>query len=133
VLLSYSETLFLGAEAAARGWITGDAAALYRAAVTASMAEQGVSAAATASYLAQPSVAYNGLPSIGFQKWLSLYMAGPEAFNEVRRTGFPKLKLSANAELDALPARFPYPTEEALYNPTNYKEIELTEPVWFMK
>ena len=58
---------------------------------------------------------------------------GPEAFNEVRRTGFPKLKLSANAELDALPARFPYPTEEALYNPTNYKEIELTEPVWFMK
>src|SRR5687768_5208787 len=114
--MSYAEMLFLGAEAAQRGWITGDAASLYRQAITASMKEQGVSDAAIATYLAQGSVAYNGLRSIGEQKWLALYLAGIEAFNEVRRTGFPVLELSANAVEEDFPARMPYPTEEKLYN-----------------
>jgi hypothetical protein len=35
VLQSYAEVLFLGAEAVERGWIAGDAASLYRQAITA--------------------------------------------------------------------------------------------------
>ena len=139
VLMSYAEMLFLGAEAAARGWNVGaTAASLYQQGITASMAEHGVSAAAIATYLAQPSVAYagnnaTGRAQIGTQKWFALYMAGPEAFNEFRRTGYPALQLSAHAELDDFPARMPYPTEEKIYNPTNYVELDLTAPVWWMK
>lgn len=133
VLMSYAETLFLAAEAAQRGWIAGDAASLYRQAIAASMQQYGVAQSAIDAYLAQSRVQYRGLESIWLQKWLALYMAGPEAYNEYRRTRTPNLQLSAHAELDAIPARFPYPDEEALYNPTNFRVLELTDPMWWMK
>jgi hypothetical protein len=132
VLMSAAEVKLLGAEAAARGWIAADPALLYRQGVTASLEQYGVGGSA-AAYLAQPRVAYNGLQSIWLQKWIALYMAGPEAFTEFRRTGTPNLTLSANALLETFPARLPYPTEEGLYNAENYPEnVEITTPVWFM-
>jgi hypothetical protein len=132
VLMSYSEMLFLGAEAAQRGWISGDAETLYKAAITASMQEYGIPQSEINAYLAQPEVAYNGLQSIGLQKWISLYMAGPEAFNEFRRTGYPALDLSENALLTTFPARLPYPSEESLYNAKNVPTVDITTPLWWM-
>jgi hypothetical protein len=129
VLMSAAEVLLLGAEAAQRGWIPSNAATLYAAGVQASFEQYDLGSAAT--YLA--GAPYNGLQSIWLQKWIALYMAGPEAFTEFRRTGAPDLQLSANSLLETFPARLPYPTEEALYNAEHYPaDVEITTPVWFM-
>ena len=135
VMMSYSEVLFLAAEAAARGWIAGDPAALYEQAIEASMQQHGVEQTEIDAYLAQPEVAYTGLDDLWLQKWISLYLAGTEAFNEMRRVGWMDLEPAENSSLPAgqFPARLYYPPEEALYNPDNYPgDLELTEPVWWM-
>ena len=134
VLMSYAEVLFLGAEAAARGWIAGDPAALYRAGIEASMRQYGIAQTAINAYLAQGSVAYDGLNSILVQKWMALYLAGPEAYADVRRTGVPDLPLPGEAVIDELPARMPYPSNEGLFNPNfePYATVEYTEPLWWM-
>jgi hypothetical protein len=130
--MSLAEVLFLGAEAAERGWITADAATLYRQAITASMEEYGIEQGAITTYLARPNVQYAGLNSIHLQKWIALFLAGPEAFNEFRRTGVPDLQLAANATLPDFPQRLLYPPEEALYNSQNFPaSVTLTTPVWW--
>lgn len=127
VLQSYSEVLFLRAEAAARGWNAGGTAAdLYRQAVTASLQQHGVSAAAISAYLARPRVAFAGgsqaaqLQQIWLQKWIALYMNGPEAYSEIRRTDTPALQLAANAAESTFPKRLSYPTTEQTLNKANY-------------
>lgn len=135
VLMSYAEMLFLGAEAAGRGWIAESAADLYARGIEASMREFGIPQADIDAYLARPDVAYGGLEDIWLQKWMALYLAGPEAFAEMRRVGWLDLEPAANSTLPdgMFPARLYYPPEEALYNPANYPgDMPLTEPVWWM-
>ena len=127
-LMTYSEVLFLQAEAAQRGWIAADPATLYAAAITANMNQwDGLDAtlptdAEIATYLAQPRVVYdpaNGLNQIYLQKWISLYMAGPEAWADWRRTDVPTLLAGPDYTLSRLPARFPYPPIEQSLNADN--------------
>jgi hypothetical protein len=132
VFMSRAEVLFLGAEAAARGWIAADPAALYREGVEASLREHGIGDAAITTYLARPDVQYAGLPSIHLQKWIALYFAGPEVWNEYRRTNTPRLTLAANASEPDIPQRLPYPAQESLYNPQNFPaNVRITTPVWW--
>lgn len=149
-LMSYAEVLFLGAEAAARGWTVGStAAALYAAGITASMEATGVAAGDITTYLAQPSVGYatgtyQGLDAIHVQKWIALFLAGPEAFSDLRRIGFDWTTDAGTTGADLVPAdnsdigpTFPsrlfYPQNEALRNPANYPgDAELTDDVWWM-
>jgi len=132
IFMSHSEVLFLAAEAAARNWIAGDPAAYYRQAIAASMRQHGIGDAAIDAYLAQPSVAYAGLPSIHLQKWIALFLAGPEAWNEWRRTNVPRLQISARATEPDIPQRFPYPSAETLYNPLNVPAgVRITTPLWW--
>lgn len=128
VIMSYSESKFLEAEAAARGWIAGSAAALYLEAIEANMEmyqAQGAANAPTdaeiAAYLAQPAVAYTGINDIHLQKWLSLYMQGPEAWANVRRTDQPVLAPGSAmlANLGQIPVRFYYPDSEQSLNSEN--------------
>jgi hypothetical protein len=134
VLMSHAEVMFLGAEAVTRGWIAGDAAALYRQAITSSMQEYGVPDAAIATYLARPNVAYAGVNSIYLQKWIALYLQGTEGFAEVRRTGQPALPLPGQAVIDQMPTRMPYPPTEGLYNPNfePFADVDYTVPLWWM-
>jgi hypothetical protein len=124
-MMTYSEVLFLEAEAAAKGWIAADAATLYRAAITASMQQYGIDATATATYLAQPSVAYTGMRSIWVQKWISLFGNGPEQFAEIRRSAFlnganveyiPFLTAAQRSSQKRVPFRVPYPSSEQATN-----------------
>ncbi len=134
-LMSYSEVLLLGAEAAERGWIGGGAADLYASGIEASMEELGIEPSAIDAYLAQPEVAYTGLDDIWLQKWLTLYMAGPEAFSELRRVGWLDLVPAVGSTLPAgmFPARLYYPPEEALYNQANYPgDMPIELPIWWM-
>jgi hypothetical protein len=117
-LMTYSEVLFLQAEAAQRGWIPGgaaQAAVLYGKAIQASFDQNGIGDQA-AAYMAQPSVAYNGLPSIYLQEWIALYGNGPEAYSLYRRTGVPNLTPTTGAKV---PSRLTYPNQESLLNTEN--------------
>ena len=130
-IFSSYESLFLQAEAAARGWIPGSAAAFYNAGVTASF--NAVNAqGSVAAYLAQPSVAYpvsgtldQQVKAIITQKYISLNsLFNLEAYNEFRRTGYPVLPQNPASQDPAavsptLPVRIPYPLSELNTNPTN--------------
>jgi SusD/RagB-like outer membrane lipoprotein len=119
-LLTYSEVLFLEAEAAQRGWITGDPATLYTAAITASLEQYGIGTTAIAAYLAQPRITYvpgaTGLTQIAYQKWTSMFMQGAEAWTEWRRTQVPALLPGPRAVLTSLPERLPYDDNESVLN-----------------
>ncbi|WP_163323114.1 SusD/RagB family nutrient-binding outer membrane lipoprotein [Draconibacterium mangrovi] len=125
ILLTYSEILFIKAEAAARGWISDDAAAVFEDAITASMEFWGVDATDIAAYLAQPEAAYdasNYIKSIAEQKWVSLYMDGQEAWSEWRRLDYPVLTPAPGAvEGKAIPRRRAYTQNEYDLNEENVK------------
>ncbi|WP_129717179.1 SusD/RagB family nutrient-binding outer membrane lipoprotein [Pedobacter sp. SYP-B3415] len=122
VILSSSESLFLQAEAVQRGWLTGDAQALYNSGVAESFVFLGVpnASAAAATYVAQPNqnvnfaVSANKIEAIVFQKWLSLNsISGWEAWNDFRRTGYPADNpLSVDAITPQHPVRLFYPNSE---------------------
>ena len=134
-LLTYSEVLFLEAEAAERGWIPGGSAAAatyYTNAITASLQQYGVAAADIATYLRQAKVGYDAggttlgahMNQIMYQKWVSLFMQGMEAWTEVRRTGIPSLIPGPRAVFGAgtagsIPQRLPYDDNEAVLNAAN--------------
>ena len=95
--LNYSEVLLIQAEAVLRGWISGDATALYEAGVTASMTMWDIytgitvpSSGAIQTYLtANPFD--DSYEMIGNQMYLTNYRSYMEAFANWRRTGFPVL------------------------------------------
>ena len=115
VIMSYSEVLFLRAEAVARGWVAGDPGDLYEQAITAAMSQ------------------------IGVQKWISLFGNGPEAYAEWRRTGYPSLQAGPDAINDGMiPVRLPYPDRERSLNRTAVEEAmarqggaTINSPVWW--
>jgi hypothetical protein len=123
VVMAYSEVLFLQAEAAERGWISGSSATLYQQGITAAMSQIGIAQAAITAYLAQPAVQYKGgqagLQQIWLQKWIALYGNGPEAYAEWRRTGTPNLVAGPDALNDGrIPVRLFYPQIEHRLNKT---------------
>jgi len=131
VIFSSYESLFLQAEAAARGWIPGSAATFYNAGVAASF--NAVNAqGAVATYLAQANVAYpvagtlnQQIQAIITQKYISLNsLFNLEGYNEFRRTGYPVLPQNPASQDPAavsqtLPTRIPYPLSELNTNSTN--------------
>ena len=128
VILSYAELQFIRAEAANRGLAglsAGQAAGFYNSAITASLAQWGVTdQAAVTAFLAKPNVAYkgglDGLKQIAIQKWIALYTDGGTAWSEWRRTCQPTtLVPGPAAEVNFIPRRFKYSTTEVAANPDN--------------
>jgi len=148
--LTNSETQFLLAEAAERGWISGSPATFYQAGVTAAMqqltqvgASPGVSPAQIATYLTQnPYDAANALDQINTQYWVACFMDENEAWENWRRSGFPTLtpvNYPGNVTNGTIPRRFTYPQGEAGTNETNYNAAvaglangdKMTSRVWW--
>ncbi|QJD80521.1 SusD/RagB family nutrient-binding outer membrane lipoprotein [Spirosoma rhododendri] len=98
-LVTYAQTQLLLAEAAQRGWVSGNAADYYNAGVTAHMQQladydvnAAVSSSAITTYLqANPYVASRALELINTQYWIASFLNGPEVFANFRRSGFPSL------------------------------------------
>jgi len=150
-LLTYSEVLFLEAEAAQRGWISGNPAQLYEQGIRASMNQydawspaNGPADAEIDAYIAQPRVQYNAataLQQIQFQEWIGFYMNGNEAWANWRRTGVPHLTPGPDLALSRIPVRFMYPDLEQSLNKTNLDAavarqsggLDLITPVWWQK
>lgn len=124
---SAAESYFLQSEAAFRGYLGGDAKALFQSGITAAFGMVGIGAAAP-SYID----ASNGADQIGWdgsankieaimtQKWIALTgVNAVESFIDYNRTGFPDAPLSIIAEEPARPKRLLYPAAEYSTNSAN--------------
>jgi hypothetical protein len=142
-IMTYSEVLFIQAEAAQRGWTAGNAKSLYEQAITASMTQWGVAAADIAAYLAKPGVVYNpaiGLKQIAYEKWVSLFNLENEAYAEWRRLDYPVLVPGPYAKTNTVPTRLPYPAIESSLNGDNLTaastaqvNVSISGKVWWDK
>lgn len=133
-LASYSEICFDLAEAALKGWNVGaDAAKWYKNGIKASFDTWQVFSTYQSdvnnyygcvkdydSYIAQPSVAYNGtLQRIMEQKWIAAWQACNEAYMDWRRTGLPALTIGWGSYRGQIPLRFGYNNSELSNNIAN--------------
>lgn len=119
-LMTYSEQLFILAEAALEGELSGGstAAEYLEMAIKASFEQYG---------LEMPADYMDGLAvdkaTIMTEKWKALFSQGIEAWSEFRRTGFPLLpKASPNAIFEnegKVPTRLRYPESEYSLNGAN--------------
>lgn len=123
-IFTYSEVLFARAEAAHLGWTSEDAETLYEDAIAASMDQWGVAAADQTAYIAANP--YTGPESIGYEKWVSLYLQGYESWAEWRRLramGYEK-ELTPPAEMlsnaTGIPDRQAYSSTASALNKENY-------------
>lgn len=122
--MQYAEVQFALAEAAERGYISGDVEAFYQEGIRASFEYYNV--ALPADYFTREAVALNGVDNLNkilTQKWLSLISVGHEAWFNVRRTGIPALKPGPdNLNDNQYPVRYIYPESEQATNSANYQE-----------
>ena len=133
--LTYGEVQFMLAEAVVRGWLQGDAEALYKSGVAGAMknvAKYDASAIITDSeinaYLtANPFVGVadkeKAYEQINTQYWAACFMNGLEAFANVRRSGYPKLtpvNYPSNETDGTYPRRLRYQEDEAVLNAVAY-------------
>jgi hypothetical protein len=141
VFMSAAESYFLQAEAAVRGWGTGNAQELYNQAVQASFLRWGFTLAQANTFVAKPTVAFpaagsteDKIKAIITQKWAS--MAGTqnlEAWTEWRRTGYPNIfvvSVSTNIG-NKFPARILYPDSEVTRNPNTPAQKTVSDKVWW--
>ncbi len=129
IIIGAFESFFLQAEAAQRGFITGDANALYKSAVEQSFNLLGVTDAINAAdaYIAQPNninVNYAGSPdklrTLITQKWAACNSFDPlESYSDWRRLKIPTdLPVSdyPGSQAAHIPYRLLYPDSESSYN-----------------
>ncbi len=130
-IMTYSELLFLRAEAAERGLggvPSGEAATDYYAAIRASMEQWGITdGGAIDVFLASPGIAYKGgtagLKQIATQNWIALFSDSPQVWAEWRRTCQPDIVLPGPAAIvPYVPRRYYYATTEALVNAANLND-----------
>ncbi|CAG4997877.1 hypothetical protein DYBT9275_01871 [Dyadobacter sp. CECT 9275] len=132
--ITFSQTQLLLAEAVQRGFITGDAKALYTTGVKAHLAQMAqydvlatIPEAEQAAYLnANPFMPANALEQINTQYWLSSFLNGSEAWANFRRSGFPALTPNPYPGKDPsvkdFIRRLVYPVREKSVNTVNYNE-----------
>lgn len=134
-MITYTEIAFIKAEAAARGMNVGNmtAEALYNEAVTAAMAQWGITdSKAVTTYLEKvPYKADSWKNVIGSQKWLGMYMQGIQSWLERLRLdpkkpdGTPLFIAPASGSLDPdvtlVPTRLKYPAASRASNAKNSK------------
>lgn len=127
-ILTSAESLLLQAEAVQRGYLAGNAKALFQSAITQSCLLLGVTAANAATYnTGINSVAGKGwdgstnkIEAIMYQKWVALMgINGIESFIEYTRTGFPRTPRALTAQYPSKPNRLMYPVSEVSGNAAN--------------
>ncbi|TXE06901.1 SusD/RagB family nutrient-binding outer membrane lipoprotein [Gelidibacter salicanalis] len=144
IIMSLAEALFIQAEAAQRGYITGDAKDFYEMGVEASFVQLGVEDAVEEAeiYYTQPikNVSWDASPNkieaIITQKWVALNgTSSIESWIDLTRTGFP-LGLPIPAEsAGSRPVRLLYPASEVSRNTANVPKLTAADvftkaPFW---
>lgn len=140
-ILTASEVAFLKAEAYQQGWASGDAKQAFIDGIMYSAQfyfnENEISPSSNGTKMDYPGdavvIAYatkawdaasNKLEAIITQKWLNFgFIQSSQAWNEIRRTGYPSLFFPTDNGaqlLKTVPNRVKYPSSERSNNPTNY-------------
>jgi len=142
-LVTNFQRAFILAEAAIRLGTPGDAQTLFQEGIRASMTKAGVSSTDIAAYFtANPTTVTlagtneHKLNQILTQKWIAWCGNGIEAYNDYRRTGFPRLQVVQfpNPESPtAIPRRLFYPNSEINTNTTQVPTPQpgIATPVWW--
>ena len=143
-LMEASEVSFCLAEAAQRGWITGNASTYYEAGIAQNMDRWNISGADISTYLDAnplPTDNNNALVTILTEKWKSLFTQGHQSWFNYRRTGVPAV-VGIDPAYVALPfpSRWRYPTYEVDNNTENVDEAVArlgedtqTAKIWLIK
>jgi len=122
-IYTYAQTEFSLAEGALKGWNVGGgtAATHQKAGIEASMMDWGVAAADMNTYTAANAGAT--IADIAYEKYMALYLNGPELWAEWRRLDAPALTPSIYALVQKIPVRHAYDSSVADNNPTNYAAV----------
>ncbi|MEE9371978.1 MAG: SusD/RagB family nutrient-binding outer membrane lipoprotein [Saprospiraceae bacterium] len=124
MFMTSAEAQLLAAEAAMRGWASGDAASYYNQGVTNGMgqykifdASLDVDPAAVKAYLeTNPFSMATGMAQIGWEYWVATFLNEYETFANLRRSGYPELtpiNYTGNVTNGQIPKRLAYPSNEA--------------------
>lgn len=147
-ILSSHESLFMQAEAAQRGWISGDPKTYYQAAITESFINVGRTADEATAYYSQSGVvnvnwdaSTDKLQAIIRQKWASENSLAPfEAWSDYRRLGLPAdvpISLEPSTSVKQIPVRLFYPQTEYSTNAGNVNAqgtiSQFTSKIFWMK
>ena len=140
-LISAAESYFLQAEAAARGWTSGNVQTLFQNGIKASFDALSISAADYNTYIASapdaqlPAGQQGQVRAIITQKYYAMAgFQGFEAWTEWRRTGYPTFLVKSQASVlgsSALPARLSYPETEITRNTAFPGVKPVTDRVWW--
>lgn len=119
VLMTYSELLFVLAEAAFDGDIQGSSESYLSQAIAASFEQNGLTM--PGDYMSRLGTITK--ETIMTQKWIALFGQGIEAWTEYRRTGFPVMPTPHPSSIftnnGVLPTRLEYPLTEYSLNSDN--------------
>ncbi len=147
--MTYAEVELLKAEAAVRGWHSGDPGTHYANGVRAAMEylvmydpNAAIASADIDDYLANnPYDAANAMKQINEQIWAATLLNEYEGYANWRRTGFPELtpvNFPGNVTGGTIPRRLRYREAEAVANPDNYNAVlskqgpdEFTTRIWW--
>lgn len=118
-----AQVKFALAEAKLKGWNVGGGttASLFKEGIEDSMSFWGVDQADIDDYTAAHTT--STLAEIAYEKWVALYLNGPEAWAEWRRLDMPVLTPSANAVDARIPVRDAYDSSVEDNNKANYDAI----------
>ena len=140
-----AQTNLLLAEAAYRGYISGDAETFYNKGVTSAMEQFSVYPSTNASalystYITSSAISQylednpydsaNALEQINTQYWITCFFDEYETYANIRRSGYPELEFrgpltpnwTSMNQYEGFVRRFPYPDDELQINYDNYKE-----------
>lgn len=149
--ITYAQVQLLLAEAAVRGWVTGEAADYYAKGIRANLEQMAlydpgaaIREDAILAYLkAHPLDATKALEQINTQYWVATFLDGNESWANFRRSGFPSLKKNPypGSEIkEDFIRRMPYPDSEIVVNLQNVNDAntrqgpnDLNTRIWWDK
>jgi len=126
-LFTAAESYFLQAEAAERGYISGNAQAMFENGITASFSLLGIPGEASGYITASQNVnligwsgSSNKIEAIMTQKWIALCgINAVESWIDYTKTGYPDVPMPIIAEQATRPNRMLYPASEYSTNSAN--------------
>ena len=126
-IMNKDEIQFILAEAAVKGYITGNADTYYRTGIRYSMERWAVSESEITDYLAQtvielPADNAGKLAKIADQKWIALFSNATETYLDLRRTKMPDIFDNGNLSTYEFPVRYRYPGNESGQNRDAYDQ-----------
>jgi hypothetical protein len=126
-IMNKDEIQFILAEAAVKGYVSGDPDTYYRTGIRYSMERWGVSESDITDYMAQavidlPADDDGKLAKIAEQKWIALFSNATETYLDLRRTKMPDIFNNGNLSTYEFPVRFRYPGNESGQNREAYDQ-----------